>query len=414
MLTHYFSDPVMLDLIQQTPAAAYLDCLSAELVATGYKRTTIQRYLRAAAHASYWQHRRGRSLTEFGSVCIEEFKRHLPGCQCKEFRRVNDYDVRGARKFLQYLQQTAVVAAEHRPDPITRQPPLFVEFCDWMRQHQGTHETTLETYRRTIVDALNTLGTAKHDFNAAALRTFVLDRAGRHGRCQAKVIITALRAFVRYLIATGWCQAGLDATIPSVAGWRLSALPRYLPTADVERTLSACDTTTVAGARDHAILLLLARLGLRAGDIYALRLGDLDWKQATVEVLGKSRRKTQLPLPQEVGDAVLHYLKVRPPVGSSHLFLRLASPVGPFAKNSTAVSDIVERALQRAGVGASNKGAHVLRHSAATSLLAEGASLESIAVLLRHRSLDTTAHYAKVDMKRLGMLAQPWPEVSPC
>ena len=107
MLTHYFSDPVMLDLIQHTPAFPYLNCLSAELVATGYKPTTIQRYLRAAAHVSYWQNRRERSLTELDSVCIEEFKRHLPGCQCKEFRRVNDYDVRGARKFLQYLQQTA-------------------------------------------------------------------------------------------------------------------------------------------------------------------------------------------------------------------------------------------------------------------------------------------------------------------
>lgn len=414
MLTHYFSDPVMLDLIRHTPAAPYLDRLSAELAATGYKPTTIQRYLRAAAHVSYWQRRRARSLTELDSAFIEEFKRHLPGCQCKEFRRVNDYDVRGACKFLQYLQQTAVVAAEHRPDPIATQPPLFVEFCDWMRQHHGTRDTTLETYRRTIVDALSTLGTVAHDFNVTNLRAFVLDRAGRHGRCQAKVVITALRAFVRYLMATGRCQAGLDAAIPCVAGWRLSALPRYLPAADVERVLSACDTTTVAGVRDHAILLLLSRLGLRAGDIYALRLGDLDWKQATVEVLGKSRRKTQLPLPQEVGDAVLHYLKVRPAVCSDHLFLRVASPVGPFAKDSAAVSDIVKRAMHRADVNAPTKGAHVLRHSAATSLLAEGASLESIAVLLRHRSLDTTAHYAKVDMKLLGKLAQPWPEVSPC
>lgn len=414
MLTDYFSNPVMLDLIQRTPAAAYLDCLSAELVAAGYKPTTIQRYLRAAAHVSYWQRRRGRSLTELSPVCIDEFKRHVPSCQCEEFRRINDYDVRGARKFLQYLQQTAVVVAEHRPDPIDTQPPLFVEFCDWMRQHQGTRETTLETYRRTIVDALSTLGTATHDFNAAALRAFVLDRAGRHGRCQARVIITALRALVRYLMATGRCQAGLDAAIPSVAGWRLSGLPRYLPAADVERVLSACDTTTVAGARDHAILLLLSRLGLRAGDIYALRLEDLDWKQATVGVLVKSRRKTRLPLPQEVGDAVLHYLEVRPPVRSDHLFLRVASPVGPFAENSAAVSAIVERALHRAGVNAPYKGAHVLRHSAATSLLADSASLESIAVLLRHRSLDTTAHYAKVDMKQLGKLAQQWPEVSPC
>lgn len=414
MLTHYFSDPVMLDLIHHTPAAPYLDRLSAALAATGYKPTTIQRYLRAAAHVSYWQHNRIRSLTELDSTCIEEFKRHLPGCQCKEFRRVNDYDVRGACKFLQYLQEIAIVAAADRIDPIATLPPLFVEFCDWMRQHHGTRDTTLETYRRTIVDALSTLGTSAQDFNVAGLRAFVLDRAGRHGLCQAKVVITALRAFVRYLIATGQCRAGLDAAIPSIAGWRLSALPRYLPAADVERVLSACDTTAVAGARDHAILLLLSRLGLRAGDIYAMRLGDLDWTQATVEVLGKSRRQTQLPLSQEVGDAILHYLKVRPDVQSDHLFLRVAAPVGPFAKDSSAVSDIVERAIHRAGVRACAQGAHLLRHSAATSLLAEGASLESIAVLLRHRSLDTTAHYAKVDIQQLCKLAQPWPEVSPC
>jgi integrase/recombinase XerD len=206
-------------------------------------------------------------------------------------------------------------------------PALFLSFCDWMRQHHGTRDTTLETYRRTIVDALKALGTDPQRFDAARLRDFILDRASRHGRCQAKVVITALRMFVRYLIATDQCRVGLDAAIPSFAGWRLSALPRYLPVADVERVLAACDPTTVVGSRDHAILLLLSRLGLRAGDIYALRLGDIDWIQATVQVAGKSRRRVQLPLPQEVGDALLHYLAVRPAVKSDHLFLRAAAPV---------------------------------------------------------------------------------------
>jgi site-specific recombinase XerC len=174
-----------------------------------------------------------------------------------------------------------------------------------MRQYRGTQDATLNTYRRTILDALKTLGSEPQRFDAAGLRAFVLDRASRHGRCQAKVVITALRALVRYLIATGQCEVGLDASIPTIAGWRLSAMPRYISAADVERVVAACDPTTAVGARDRAILLLLSRLGLCAGDIYALRLHDIDWQQATIQVSGKTRRLVNLPLPQEVGDAKL-------------------------------------------------------------------------------------------------------------
>jgi site-specific recombinase XerD len=414
MLTHYFSDPVMLDLIQHTAAAPHFEGLIAALIEGGYSPVTIQRYVRAAAHLSYWQQRRAQSLTDLDAKNIGEFKQHLRTCQCKGFQRVNDYDLRGAQMLLRHLQQTAVISVTDRTATAATMPALFVAFRDWMRQHHGTRDTTLETYRRTIVDALQALGTDPQRFDAARLRDFVLDRASRHGRCQAKVVITALRMFVRYLIATDQCRVGLDAAIPSFAGWRLSALPRYLPAADVERVLAACDPTTVAGSRDHAILLLLSRLGLRAGDIQALRLEDIDWIQATVQVDGKSRCRVQLPLPQEVGDAILHYLAVRPFVKSDHLFLRAAAPIRAFAKNTTAVSNIVKRAICRAGVCAPTHGAHLLRHSAATTLLAEGASLESIAVVLRHRSLDTTAHYAKVNVQLLRKLAQPWPEIAPC
>ena len=415
MWTSYFPNLCTLIFIQQTPAEPYLYGFITALVGMGSRPGTIQRYLRSAAHLSYWQRVRARSLVDLQAADIDEFKEHLRACECERFTRVNDYDLRGACAFLRYLQESRVIPAVEQATSGPTMAPLFLQFCEWMRRHHGLRDTTLNTYRRTIVDVLQTLGSNPQEFAIADLRAFVLDRASRHGRSQARVVITALRAFIRFLVAQGQCRLGLDAAIPSIGGWRLSALPRYLPAADVERVLAACDPATVTGARDRAILLLLARLGLRASDIYALRLGDIDWGQATVQVMGKSRRMVRLPLPQQVGDAIAHYLATaRPAVSSHHLFLRVASPVGPFPTNSTAVSAIVKSAIHRAGVSAPAHGAHLLRHSAATALLAEGASLESIAVLLRHRSLDTTAHYAKVDVKLLRELAQPWPEVWPC
>jgi site-specific recombinase XerD len=411
----YFTDHVMLECIQRTPAARYLDTFVSTLLAGRYSKVTIQRYIRSAAHLTHWQGQCGKSLADLDGASVREFKRHLHRCRCKGFQRVNEYDLRGARVFIRHLrEELGVPSSADRSAIGAAVPALFVTFCDWMRQHHGTRDTTLETYRRTIVDVLQALGTETQHFDAAQLRAFALDRVGRHGRCQAKVVITALRVFLRYLVATAQCPVGLDAAIPTVAGWRLSALPRYLPAADVDRVLAACDPATIVGSRDHAILLLLSRLGLRAGDIYALRLGDIDWAQATVEVLGKSRRRVQLPLSQEVGDALMHYLAMRPAVNSDYVFLRVRAPIRPFPKNTTAVSNIVKCAIHRAGVCAPAHGAHLLRHSAATKLLAEGASLESIAVLLRHRSLDTTAHYAKVDIKSLRRLAPPWPGISPC
>jgi hypothetical protein len=168
-----------------------------------------------------------------------DFKHHLRACQCEGFERANERDVRGARLFVRHLRETGATPAMHQADMVAAMPPLFLAFCDWMRQHRGTRDTTLHTYRRTIVDALQTLGSNPQRFDATGLRAFVLDRASRHGRCQARVVITALRVFVRYLIASGECQPGLDAAIPTIAGWRLSSLPRYLPATDVERVLKA-------------------------------------------------------------------------------------------------------------------------------------------------------------------------------
>jgi integrase/recombinase XerD len=282
-----------------------------------------------------------------------------------------------------------------------------------MQQHRGAKGETLRIYGRLISDALIPLGDDPSRYDARRLREFVLQRAPRYGRSKAKLLVTALRVFIRYLIAQDLCPAGLDAAIPTIAGWKLASLPRYMQAVDIERVLTSCDPTTPIGARDRAVLLLLCRLGLRAGDVANLRWRDIDWHQATVKVMGKSQRTARLPLSQEVGDGLLRHLTNTPSaVPSDPIFLNSAPPLGR-SPGSKGVSYLAARAITRAGVQAPTRGAHVLRHSAATSLLADGASLQSIGVVLRHQLLDTTTTYAKVDFKVLSTLAMPWPEVSP-
>jgi len=218
--------------------------------------------------------------------------------------------------------------------------------------------------------------------------------------------------FLRFLIAEGQCAVGLDAAIPTVAHWRLASLPRYLQPEEAERLIDSCDRASAVGWRDRAILLLLARLGLRADDIAHLRLSDIDWKDASIQVCGKGGRYARMPLTQEVGQAIVAYLKKgRPRSNIDTLFIRCRAPYCAFSSHS-AVSLIVDRALRRAGVARPSRGAaHLLRHSLATSLLRQGASLEDIATILRHRSIATTQIYAKVDIASLRQIAQPWPEV---
>ena len=241
----------------------------------------------------------------------------------------------------------------------------------------------------------------------------MLERAGQQGIGRAKTVVTAVRMFLRFLIAVGRCHPGLEHALPTIAHWRLSSLPRYLPAEAVERVLRSCDVTTAIGCRDRAVLLLLARLGLRAGDVAALQWGDIDWHDGTLCVAGKNRRHTRLPLPQEVGDALLAYVRhPQPRIPSAHVFLTVTAPLTPASPQ--AISQIAARALRRTHVESPIYGAHVLRHSAATQMLRQGASLPAIGAVLRHASVETTAHYAKVDIALLQEVASAWPEAQPC
>jgi site-specific recombinase XerD len=221
--------------------------------------------------------------------------------------------------------------------------------------------------------------------------------------------------FLRFLISQGKCPASLYAAVPSVAHWRLSALPHYLQPDQVEKIIASADPKTPIGSRNRAIFLLLARLGFRAGDVVRLRFSDLDWEEGMIRVSGKGRRETVLPLSQEVGDALAAYIKDhRPPANTNAVFVRSSAPYRGFTE-STAISIMVARAMRSVGIKCPKPGAaHVLRHSVASSMLRGGVSLQEIAAVLRHRSLLTTEIYAKVDVASLRQIAQPWPEVKTC
>lgn len=218
----------------------------------------------------------------------------------------------------------------------------------------------------------------------------------------------ALRSFFRFLLQHGEVERDLAIWVPTVAAWRLSTVPKYLKPEEVERLLKACDRSSATGRRDHAILLLLARLGLRAGEVAALQLDDIDWRAGEIMIRGKGLVHQRLPLLAEVGEALALYLcQDRPSRPVRQVFLRMRAPRRGLAVS--AISTIVRRALERAGLQVALKGAHLLRHSLATGLLRQGASMTEIGEVLRHRLAATTEIYAKVDLDRLRSLAQPWP-----
>ena len=222
--------------------------------------------------------------------------------------------------------------------------------------------------------------------------------------------ITSTRVFLRFLIAQERCRVDLDLAVPKLAHWRLATLPRSLTPEQVTQLIGACQGDTPRRVRDRAIVMLLLMLGLRAGDVAALQITDLDWDDAAIRVSGKGRYQVRLPLVQEVGDSIIEYLSCRPSV--KHNTCLFVSNIAPYcAISSHCVSSVVKRALSRAGIEAPVKGAHLLRHTAASQMLRHGVPLEQIGAVLRHRNVDTTAYYAKVDVSLLSRVTQPWPEV---
>lgn len=265
---------------------------------------------------------------------------------------------------------------------------------------------------RTLITLL---GDVPNKYDPTSIRQVICDAAMHNSRAAVKKSSTVLRTYLRFLSMNGHCCVDLDRSVPTVAEWRLSSLPKYIMADEIERLIASCDTHTHQGLRDRSIILLLSRLGLRAGDIINMKMEDINWEESTLCVKGKGRKEVLLPLPQEVGDALLTYLeKARPIVNIDNIFLCLNAPYRSFPCSS-GISSIVSAALYRAGINnPPSRGASLLRHSAATNMLRNGTTLETVLAVLRHQSLDMTGYYAKVDFHQLMRIAQPWPEGAPC
>jgi site-specific recombinase XerD len=408
MLETYFSASKMLGHLRSGPSGPYLDGFAAALERQGYRPATAVRYLRAAAHIGHVMAERGASL---GEIDLASFSQHLRTCRCARARggRRNHHTVFGSRLFRRHLVEIGVC----RPASATTapaEPQLVADFKAWLRRHRGAADPTIKLYARDAAHVLTALGAATTRWSPADVRSYFMERASVGGRGTVEKMTTSLRAFLRYLAIEGRCQAGLDQAVPAFAHWRLADMPRYLSADQVSRLIAACDGDAIERQRDRAILLLLARLGLRAGDVAQLRLADIEWRTGSLRVAGKSRYEVRLPLPQDVGDAIATYLEHRCSADwSDRVFLRTIAPCRPF-RNGDGVSSVVRRLMKRAGIVTPVKGAHVLRHTAATEMLRHGVPLEKIGLVLRHRGVDTTARYAKADVGLLKQVAQPWPE----
>ncbi len=416
MLEAYIKVPEFRERLCSGAAGQYIDGFARHLYELGYNCSAWcgRKFLYAASHLTTWAQGEGIAANGLSEVVLEQFELHLRHCRCPRPKGGTSRKVIiGCQLFLSYLRQIGVVADAFSERKGATCPPLVESFHYWMQQHRGVSDKTLDLYGHYIAEMLHVCGEDPSRYDAQGLRAFVLERSRHCSRGTAKLVVTALRMFLRYLIAEGKCKAGLEHALPTLAHWRLSSLPRYLSSSDVERVIAACDDKTDVGARDRAIVLLLARLALRAGDVAALRLQDIDWQDASLCVSGKGRRQVRLPLSQEVGDAILNYLKHRPRLNTDKVFVRVQPPLKPF-ESAHSLTGIVKRALRRADVEAPCYGSHVLRHSAATTMLRQGVGLQDIQVVLRHRSIQTTERYAKVDLALLKQVVQPWPEVSSC
>ena len=415
MLESYFKLNHTLQRLRAEPTGRYMDDFANALHTKGYGIWAAQAYLRAAAHLGTWMNRRSFAVPQLNEDLIAGFARHLPSCHCLgQNRGIYDDAVIGARHFLDHLRDNGVVPASAPPEK-PRLPTILDGFERWMRHHRGVTESTLTPYRLILTRLLDAVGEGPGCYNAPDLRNGVEMQTSCCGRSWAKLIITTVRMFLRYLVVHNLCDPTLVDALPTIAHWKRGSCPAYLSKDEIEKLIVVCNPVTAKGARDRAVLLLLVRLGLRAGDIVHLCHGAIDWEHGTLQVSGKGRRQCLLPLPQEVGDAILNYLEHgRPDVCDEHVFLRVNAPFIPLA-SSSAVSSLVNRAARRASLSACHMGAHILRHTAATVMLRQGASLQAIGSLLRHQSIDTTVLYAKVDVEMLSQIAQPWPgEVVPC
>lgn len=404
MTENLVSEPVLKDLYVG-PLKPFLDCFETLLFDLGYTRTSIKEKIRLVANFWEWLNQQHFELKELSERSIDEFIKYQGR---KDPIRQGHFAT--LRLLLQHLRHTDVTFDSQKEDCSVHN--IEKGFAQYLSQERGLSPATLKNYipmvRHFLDDRFNAGTIQIPNLNPSDVTAFLLRYVQTVKRKTAKLMVTALRAFFRYLRLRGEIGTDLAEFIPNIADWRLSDLTKSLEVHEVEHLLSNCDQSNKVGQRDYTILLVLARLGLRAGEIAKMTLDDIDWEAGELIIQGKGPRKDRIPLPWDVGEALVMYLQHgRPMCSTRRVFIRARAPYQGFS-SSVAVCNVVERALLRAKLQPPCKGAHLLRHSLATHMLRQGASLGEIGEILRHASITTTEIYTKVDIAGLRRLAQPW------
>lgn len=389
------------------PLVVPLQSFTTSLIDQGYSDQSVRWKRNLIVEFGQWMKRNGTSVAGLDEARVEAF---LKGKRRRERRGT----LKTMQQFLDHLRRQNVIPARSllRAD---RSPlaDILEGYESHLSTERGLVAHTIQGYqsfaRRFLRDRCRGQSLRLKELNASDVSDFILRQTPSMPARRAQTMTSALRSFFRFLFQKGELRVDLAASVPTVANWRLSTVPKYLTPRDVERVLKACNRRTVSGRRDYTILLLLARLGLRAGEVVALQLDDINWRAGEILVRGKGLRHDRMPLPPDVGEALTSYLRRdRPRCQTRRVFVCMKAPRRGFAHPST-LSTIVRRAIARAGLHPPLKGAHVLRHSLATSLLRSGATMGEIGEVLRHRVPKTTEIYAKVDFEGLRSLAHPWP-----
>jgi site-specific recombinase XerD len=374
------------------------------LLELGYTPGSIRQILKLVGHLGRWMVTVDIDVPQLNETVIAAF---LDAVRVRGTRRVPS--VRSLRPLLDYLDGQGVLTAEVAP--CTPLELLLGDYRAWLVDERGLAGPTVVRYenlaRRFLLRQASTEGSGfVEDLTAADVVAFLLHESARISVGATKGRVAELRSLLRFLHLKGLTPTPLASAVPPVAGWHDTGIPVGLTAADVQRLLDCCDRSGTSGTRDFAILMIVARLGLRSAEVARLELDDLDWRGGEIVVRGKARRRDRLPLPTDVGQALAAYLRdARPATSSRRVFLALKAPMR--AIRPDLVSDVTRRACQRAGLP--SVGAHRLRHALATEMLRRGAKLVEVSQVLRHRDLATTAIYAKVDLDSLRSVALPWP-----
>jgi len=391
------------------PLGPFVAGFAAELSRQGYKRQPVGKQVGLVTALSGWLAAEGVAAAGLSSEVAERF------CAARRAAGYTDRaTIRALDPLLGYLRGLGVAPPASTLAPAGPVEELLSNFRRYLEHERGLVPAAARGYVDKVrpfvarFDGPDGLDLGRVD--VAEVREFVVEMCPRLGRRAAQLTVVALRSLLRFLHLEGVVERSLAGAVPSVAGWRLSGLPKRLEPGEVDALLDSCDRSTSIGLRDRAILTVLARLGLRAGEVAALSLEDFDWRAGELVVRGKGPRSERLPLPHDVGEAVVGYLRDGRPATAQDraVFVRVRAPHHRLSPGG--VTFVVAAAARRAGLGQVH--AHRLRHTAASEMLRCGATLPEIGQVLRHRRAATTAIYAKVDREALRQIARPWPGAS--